>query len=193
MTRQWIPRKDEFVVLDTDIIINLRQKNDYKKPLAEVIDKIKAGGVHIIIPQIVECELIRNARDAQEFQETQLFVSEYISWPTKPEILNTACKIQAMYCWNEGTKDHGQKNIFNDMIVGAIAGYQEIDTKKSTYILSCNQDFRSPYFEECHKIPLHCSSGKRILYIHYYRSKRRIISRDWNEYQKSIVSMKKTT
>ena len=183
MTRQWLPTRNEFVILDTNIIIHLRQKNEYRTQCTSIIDKIIGNGTKLIIPQIVECELTRNARDVKEFNETRKFVQQYLQWPTTADVIDTACRIQALYCWNDGTKNHGQKDIFNDMIVGAIAGYHEIKTRKHTYILSCNQDFLSPYFEECHRYAMRSSDNMRSSYLHYYRPKKNITRRDWNHYQ----------
>ena len=187
MTRQWLPKKNEFVILDTNIVIHLRQRNDYRAQCTGVIDRIIANGAKLIIPQIVECELIRNARDIKEFDDTLKFIKQFIRWKTTSEVIDTACRIQALYCWNDGTKNHGQKDIFNDMIVGATAGHQEIQTKKKTYILSCNQDFLSPYFEECHRYAMRSTDGMRSSYLHYYRPKKNITRRDWRHYQASLI------
>jgi predicted nucleic acid-binding protein len=148
MERNWLPPKDSYVVLDTNICIYMQSKEcDFFSATNNLIDTIAKSGATIVIPQVVRSEIQRNTRNRKEYDQKQQFCDLYDNFLMTSDVVDAASRLQALYCWNPKTKQHGQTNIFSDMIIGTITCLLEHKTKKKAYILSADQDYIPPYFD----------------------------------------------
>lgn len=180
----WIPPKNDFVILDTNVISAMRRGvDDFCEQYTSLVDSFESSGVKIVIPKVVQYELLRNARNLKEYEDTLNFFEEKIEWDMPKAVTDAATMINALYCWNESTKNFGQGDIFNDLIVGATAAFYEKKTNKCAYILSSDHDFREPYFKLIKSYVLENEQKKKLRYAFIFRANRHVINQDWKKYK----------
>lgn len=188
MARDWIPHSGNFVVLDCNIAIPLQNKqSDFCPAISALLDRIIGNEAEVIIPQIVRCEMLRNAKSMLAYREMRAFLDGYASWPTLPSLIEAACRLQALYCWIPKTKSHGQAEIMRDMIIGATAAANETSTGCCTYILSGDEDFKEPYFRIVADYLLENPTKRKAQYFYLYRPNRYIINKHWKDRENAYV------
>jgi len=166
------------------VLITIAENRKYKDGCLDLIESIENRKATLIIPQIVEYELLKRAENIIEYNETiELIKNRYVRWCLAPEITNTASKLYSLYRWNGTTKCDlmNNKTIFNDLIVGATAIHWQKETKKNTYILSSDRDYMEPYFSVVSRYKLPASDGLSCLYFLLYKPNNHAIINDWIE------------
>lgn len=196
------PTKGESVVIDTNVIITLTENKHYKKDLSALIEKFEKDGVELIIPRIVEYELLKRADDICTFYDALEYVqSKFTRWEMSEPITKTGIALYALYNWDQTAKElmdqkrqKGQTNsLFHDLIVGSTAMHHEEATGKSTFILSADHDFMRPYFcQEYSWCLRHAKHEKSTMSFHLLRAESQLVIDEWAKYKATLSTKKKT-
>lgn len=174
------PKTNELVLLDTNVFAAMA--SGFLNQCIEILKHLQAKDVWLVVPKVVQCELLKNSFSPAVYRETeeQLYDS-FVILDLDVEIMDAACKLNSLYHWNAAIRNKVQKkNIFNDMIIGTMAAHSEKRGENNpSYILSEDGDFLSPYFYEVEYCPLLDQRGRPQKYLHLYRVNREQANIDW--------------
>ena len=182
-----MPTKNDFVVVDTNVLITARENRDYRKACSKLLEEIisQSQQKKVIVPQFVEFEFLKRSAEMREYADTiAYFEDKFIRLSVPPPVTITAHKILMLYKWNETTCDHAMNNktLFIDLCTASVAIHFEKLFKKKTYILSSDQDFCPPYFSIKEAYKLDHANGFKCLYFYLYDANKAAILDDWKKY-----------
>lgn len=181
----WIPPEGSFVFLDTNIIVEARNKFSFSRLCQEYLDTFVKNRINIVIPQIVRAELLRNTKNINEFKSTEGFLDNFLQVPVTKEIIDLAIRYNALYHWRASTKQYSVTAL-NDLIIGASAAQHKKTTGRKTYIFSFDSGYCDPYFQLTAKSTEKNGKVSKIFYL--YRPNIYNAERDWNRSLSNLVS-----
>lgn len=194
-------KKGDSVVLDSNVIVTLTENRRYKKGCSELLDEIEDREVELIIPRIVEYELLKRAGSVVDFYKTLSFVEEKFTRREMSEpIMKTAIALYALYHWDETArecmeqkKQKGHTNSFlHDLVVGSTAMHYQSETKRRTYILSADHDFMRPFFSQEYSWVLRdAKTNLRAMSFHLLRAEADLVIQEWEKHKAHLSGHQK--
>lgn len=184
-TRNWSPTKNDCVLLDSNIIINLAEPNAvFHQEYCDLLEKtIKKYCSDILVPQIIHCEQVSADHGASAFKRNLTALKKYNvkTLPTNEDMIRVSGILCILYKWLRNVEKKKIKLV--DMIVGASAAVYEETSKKNTYILTSDRkDFLSPYFVEISDYFFENPHKKQSMYVMLYRVNRLLLNKHWKEF-----------
>jgi hypothetical protein len=176
------PQKSELVLIDANVFILMTE--GFLDQCVQILKDLTDREVSLILPQIVKCELLKNSLNPVVYKQVEQQINDsFAVLDVDTQILDAACKLNALYHWSPSLRNKVQKkNILNDMIIGAMAALTEKGSQLPSYILSEDGDFMSPYFLEVEYVGLLSEDGKALRYLRLYRVNRDQANADWQTY-----------
>ena len=146
MKKGMFPRNSG-ILLDTNIISYSRRKS-FRRGTNKWITDCEQMKNKMILPQIVEYELLRNCDSFEAFAELEKVLHKkfFIAYCNNKTLECATC-INLLLHLREETKEIAKKKLLlNDLLIGAIAGQLQKKDGTTMYIASCDQVFPLPYF-----------------------------------------------
>lgn len=188
MKKDWIPSTGDCVVLDTNIV-NFARRKAYKSACTQLLTSLARRGVKLVIPQIVEYELLRHSENMAEYQRIKHELErQFKRWPIDEGIFQAAILMQCLYHWHEMSRKFSERrDTLADMLVAATAGKHQVEQQCRTYILSGDQDYALPYVFPVAQYELeHNEKSTAPLYVHFFEIYVDQVNRDWKNQLESV-------
>lgn len=187
VTRDWRPPGDTCIILDSCTLIELTNpQHDFHNECCRIFEGIIcANSPTLIVPQIVECEVLGGAASAPLMDEALKALKDFVRLPIQKEALDFAFMLRCIYRWR-----HNVKLELVDSIIGATASIHEDTTRKCTYILTSDTDFRPPFFKEVSEYLQDERIKRKQKLLHLYRPLNYQIQREIDEHQESYGKAK---
>jgi predicted nucleic acid-binding protein len=179
------------ILIDTNVIIYLQSK-PYGAQLKDLMETLKTKKTALIVPQIVELELLKRSKDVGIFNDTIGYIQDnFDRWPISEDILSTSFILFILYRWNKKTSSIANAENINftfDLIVAAhSASYQHLNPKNEIFILSADSTpYPTPYFNivEQYKFDYPKKGTHLTLYLFSCDSKK--LSEDKNKHNEDF-------
>jgi predicted nucleic acid-binding protein len=196
VTKDWPPRKEACVMLDSDILIELTNpKHPFHRQCKQLLTTtIRERGATVIIPQIVEFEVTSRVPNIaylndilRELDGEEGGIRKYQLQPINPKAVSLGSILRCLDRWQseketKQTKAEVEEKAF-DALVGASAAVHEDATGHCTYILTCDDGYTPPYFREVSQYLL--DNGSSTKRVRLFRPNSYLILHDMEKYQRA--------